>query len=338
MILEQCVERSREPAEEPPVSAKGRLYRIFGLALESNIELPELPRVEGRRGDYRFSLQAPADTKPLEQARSHQWRDPDGNVAIVSAATDDGYLLRFPDIADFFINRIGTSIRCRPTPSTSVRTVRHLLLDQVMPRAVAHQGNLVLHASAALIPTGCACFVGPSGAGKSTLASSFQTAGYRLLADDAVWLRPENGDIFCVPSYEGARLWPGSLERLQLSGMSHRLVSGYSDKKRLIPRSESAPINPTPLAALFVLTAPMDGKHATDIVTEPIYGAGNMVELIKQAFVLDVKNRQHTASHFNLLGRIVDAHIRMYRLSYPRDFEQLSEVRTHILRTLEREY
>ena len=162
------------------------MYRIFNVLIESNIPLPELPEIQAGTPSFFFVLQAPSSEAGLQPQWIHHWRDHDDQITISCGRIGDADLLRFPDLADFYIARQGTAIECYPAAGTSGESIRHLLLDQVMPRSIAQQGAIVLHASVVLIGGKAVAFLGDSGWGKSTLATSLHEKGYPLLTDDCV--------------------------------------------------------------------------------------------------------------------------------------------------------
>ena len=73
----------------------------------------------------------------------HCWLSPTGEKIIYYGRLDSYNLLRFPEMADFRISEDASEIFCFPQPETSEETIRHLLLDQVLPRCLAHQERLM---------------------------------------------------------------------------------------------------------------------------------------------------------------------------------------------------
>ena len=110
--------------------------------------------------------------------RHFHWDEDETEIFMSVADEGSGYRVRFPGIGDYFVSPGQGQIQCQPFSAVPAETLRHLLLDQVVPRMLGQGGELVLHASAVELDDGTGlAFVGPSGAGKSTLASSFQKPG-----------------------------------------------------------------------------------------------------------------------------------------------------------------
>ncbi len=99
---------------------------------------------------------------------------PDGTVWTQFYRTAVGYLLRFPNLADFTISTDGREVVAYQAEGVSDQTIDHLRLNQVQPLALSRQFKLVLHAAAIEIENFAVVFLGKSGQGKSTLAVGFQ--------------------------------------------------------------------------------------------------------------------------------------------------------------------
>ena len=146
----------------------------------------------------------------IQDAPFHQWSFPDGTLWTQFYRQGGGYLLRFPDLADFEVSADGATVLGFPAPGVTSPTVEHLYLNQVLPLALSRQGKLVLHGSAVDIGGQGVAFLGESGRGKSTLAASFATEGTRFLTDDGLLLEWVDGHCMIVPSHPSIRLWEDS--------------------------------------------------------------------------------------------------------------------------------
>jgi hypothetical protein len=325
--------RSRS-AHTVAVSGPPKRYGIFGLGLESAIHLPELPAAGQGATDLHFILTEPTTTNELGWL--HRWYAADGTQTLACAHEGDGYRLRFPEWADFVLDGTCAHIRALPQHDTPPAVLRHLLLDQVVPRALAHQGHIILHASAVRLPEGCVCLAGPSAAGKSTLAAALCHAGGELLADDSVLLRPGHQGVELVPSYPGLRLWTDSLAAVGPSDtFSQPMRPDDMAKRRLIPTHPTTTRQDSgcPLTAVFLLSLSAEPR-ATNIVVRLVHGAEGIAALMRQTFVLDVHDRPFAARHLAALADVANTGLPVYRLSYPRHFAQLQAVCEAITRTL----
>ena len=265
---------------------------------------------------------------PLAQAPFHQWTFPDGTEWTLFYRLDSGYLLRFPDLADFEVSRDGRTAAVWPIPGVSPGTVEHLHLNQVLPLALSRQGRLVLHASAVEIDGKGVAFTGESGRGKSTLAASFATTGARFLTDDGLQLNWLGGQCRIMPSHPSVRLWEDSQEALSLQAVDLAPAVEYTTKARLFAGDAMAFCDqPQPLRRIYFLGEGV----AQSLTIEMVRPAEALVELVRNSFLLDIEEKELLAWHFDEMVRLAELPI-YYRLDYPRRYEDLANVREAIIR------
>jgi hypothetical protein len=78
-----------------------------------------------------------------------------------------------------------------------------------------HQrGYMVLHASAVEVGNKAVAFLGPKGRGKSSIAATLYTRGHRLITDDVLAVRVEDGKATVLPAFPHVKLWRGVAEAL----------------------------------------------------------------------------------------------------------------------------
>jgi hypothetical protein len=310
-------------------------YQVSGLTVQSNTPLPELPLADGRERLCAFQLLPAQSSQSVALQWFHQWVLSDGTVWLSFAKCRSGYLLRFPDLADFLVSADGKKIHCYPQPDTSLETIRHLFLDQVIPLLLSQWGKLVLHASAVAVPAGAIAFTGMTGTGKSTLTASFAEQGFALLTDDCLLLEERGGELFATPSYPGLRLWDDVTSVLFKHEPSASQVAHYTDKKRLGVSNGWLRFCPdcVPLVRIYILPPPEVMSSANGLHISPLTPREAFSELIRYAFRLDITDRDRLREEFESLSRVV-ALPRYYRLVFPRDLSLLPAVREAILENL----
>jgi hypothetical protein len=255
----------------------------------------------------------------------------DGTEWLRFFRVEEGYLLRFPALAEFIVSTGGEVVRSQALNGTPDGTVQHLYLNQVLPLALSRQRKLVFHGSAVEVGDAAVAFLGASGMGKSTLAASFVAAGSRFLTDDGLRVELNQGRLLAYPSHPSIRLWADSLDALIGSDAQLAPAVEYTSKARILADgSIRFCAEPRPLKRIFFL---QDGD--SDVVTiKPIRPAEALVELTKHSFLLDIEERKLIAHHFDLLVEMVKPPI-YYRLDYPRQFSRLEETRRAIVAHLE---
>jgi hypothetical protein len=319
-----------------------RRYAYAGVVVSSALPLPELPAADESGGPQPFVTVRAAATPCAEPADGdwlHHWRGDDGSTVLSLAVVPCGRLLRFPGLADFELSADDAQLAVRPAVETEPHTVRHLLVDQVLPRLLAHRGRFVLHASAVRMGGEAVAFLGPAGRGKSTLAASFHEAGCGLLCDDGLVLAAGANGVEAVPTYGGLRLMPDAIDTLFGPAAGSAPMAQYSSKRRMRP-GETADRAPERLrlAALFLL-APEPGAEAGVEADAQAGGVSSRrlspreacIAMLDQSFQLDVTDAARAARHFALAGDLALL-VPAFELTYPREFSRLREVQAAVLR------
>jgi len=314
------------------------LYKLFQFTLESNIPLPELPQVEGEELEFAFRLLPTQEARLESVSWFHHWSLPNDDVWLSFARQGSGYLLHFPDLADFVISANAKDISCYPAPGIPLETVRHLLLDQVIPLALSKSGKRVLHSSAVVAPGGAIAFIGMTGMGKSTLTASFIKRGFPLLTDDCLLLEEKERHLYGVPSYAGLRLWDESLSVLFPDEPMGSQVAHYTDKKRLDLSGGQLSFcsNPILLQRMYVLDSPQQKGDTKTISITPLTPREALLELISYSFKLDIADREFLKQEFEYLCNLATLPL-FHRLIFPRDLSLLPIVEEAILENLNTE-
>lgn len=271
---------------------------------------------------------APArEQAPMPLAPFHEWAYPDGTVWTQFFRTAGGYLLRFPDMADFDVSADGTTVNCQPAPGVDDATAQHLYLNQVLPLVLSKRGKLVFHASAVEIGGGAVAFVAESGRGKSTLAASFAISEHRFLTDDGLVVEPAVNGYQILPSHPSIRLWEDSESALVPHGTATAPPLEFTSKSRFLAGERIRFCDqPRPLRRVYFLG---DGSCA-EPTFQRLGAAEALVEWVKHSFLLDVEEKPRLASHFDQVAGLANQPIH-YRLDYPREYEALPRVREAII-------
>lgn len=274
-----------------------------------------------------YSVAPPIPQQPVDQAPFHEWTLPDGALWSQFFRTATGYLLRFPNFADFGISSDGHEVTAYPIPGVSKQAVDHLYLNQVLLLALGRQGKLVFHASAVEIGSAAVAFMGESGKGKSTLAAGFATSGYRFLTDDGLMVEACGSGYQVMPSHPSIRLWQDSEVALIAPDTPTAPALEFTSKSRFLA-GETIPFcdTPRPLRLVYFLG---DGS-ASAITFQRMKPSEVLIELVKHSFLLDIEEREMLAAHFDELSDLASLPI-YYRLDYPRRYEDLPKMRQAII-------
>lgn len=188
-------------------------YQVYGLKLQSDLELPELMPVSEQAVDVTITLDAVPRTLPSSRAFG-SWADYD----------DRRCLLRIENVGCFLVED-GCSITVAPFAPTETKhgavapmsDVRLYLLGSALAALLHQRGLIPLHVSAVLAENGVWAFTGPSGAGKSTLAGWLsQCVGLPLISDDVSVVDARKGLVRLLPGPRKLKLWRDAVGFLDL--------------------------------------------------------------------------------------------------------------------------
>lgn len=229
-------------------------YAWAGLALRSNIELPELapcplslaPSTNNHNDPIDIVLLGQRIARPTGPYPAKRWitREADGCIC-----------LHVPDLG--IISILGPRrVEVALFEGARCTQLRGVLVGPVLG-AIAHWRNMLpLHACSIGHGQRSIAFAGDSGAGKSTLAAFFAEAGYPLYADDITILRTTGGgDIRVSPNQSTVKLLPDSIRLVRIRAR----VTGAAEIGPRGPKSVMQWPNPRrreeslPLSALMVL-------------------------------------------------------------------------------------
>jgi len=314
------------------------LFRIFDTTVCSDFPLPELPRVDGQ--DFALTvMMGKGDPDQFDSQgfeRAFEWCDYEDRVDCWCDRKGDEYLYVFPQNATFHITS-DNLITCFLDQDSSMKMLRHLLLNQIIPRYLATTGRLVLHASAVTLENGkSVAFLGNSGFGKSTLVSSFHRNGARLINDDCILLECGDNGVTVVGGLVGIRLFPDSVNAVFTEASGFTNYTPYTDKQQLFLKEQVGEKAPEPcvLDAMFLLNDPKK-VSADEISIQPVSGSEAMMGMIGSAFSLDPSDRKMIVGNFQNVGQAISDRMGIYSLQYPRVHERLAEVRAAVIKQVE---
>ncbi len=218
-------------------------YRISGLSVQSEMELPGLisgqedrgePDVDIRFGTVPETLESPIHSGPTWEIER------------------DRFLLRVLDIARFLMVQ-GRHIVVEPLARAEPADIATFLIGGVFGILLHQRGLVVLHASGVAVNGKAVLFCGPSGAGKSTLAAALNKRGFLVVTDDvcAVTLGP-SGAAMIHPDGRQMKLWGQAVAALGLDAQRGSQIRSQIGKFYVDPANPGAPSS-LPIAAVYVL-------------------------------------------------------------------------------------
>ena len=274
----------------------------------------------------RYRTMAARQQSKLATTPFHYYTVGDDTVWTEFHRSGDGYLLRFPDLADFEVSADGKEVVAYPASEDDDATVEHLYINQMVPLALSRQGQPTFHASVVTVPGGVVAFLGQSGMGKSTLAASFALNGSSFLSDDALLVEESDSGCVVQPSHPSIRLWEDSVEQLVDASSSTSIPISYSTKARLLAGDAlTYSSKPKRLLAAYVL----ESNDAAKVAIDTLSGLDRHMAWVNNSFLLDIEDPELLKQHFDWTHRISSA-VPTFALDYTRDYGILPDVRNAV--------
>lgn len=314
------------------------IYRWCELSIRADFDIPELAPATSAGDEWRVTLHAGAAPDRANRVWFHRWAFPDGREWVAFARDAGGYLLRFPGLADFDIVPASHTIGCHPHADAPHHTLRHLLLDQILPLVAGGRDRLALHGSAVATGRGAVVILGGPGEGKSTLAACLARKGHALVTDDCCLLVRRGNGFEVVPSYPGVRLAPDSVAELFGAGTPGAAsVAHYTPKVRVgAGGATDLPCQRTrvPVAKIYVIDATDELVPVAGVSIERRGRRAALFDVLNYTFHLDVGDPARIRETFGLAADVATTYA-ISRLRFPWKLEDVASVAEAILGDLQ---
>lgn len=318
-------------------------YSVCEFTFETNIALPELAGTE-LGGDMahpephcRFWYLPGRSRTPRSLEWLTRYHDEAGHVWLTVGRYEGGYLLRFTELANWFLSHDAREVHCYAAASTPLETIGHLFANHIIPLVLAQWGLQVLHASTVWTPFGAVAFVGRSRAGKSTLAASLGQDKYPVLGDDYLRVEKHGDQLLAIPAQPCLRLYPDSINALGLSMPYWRPVAHYSNKRRIQLDCPHVSFcrHRTILRRLYVITPPeeTETQPGATVRIEALSFPDAFVALLGHSFRGLSTHADSLQKEFARLASLVPL-LDVYCLRFRRDFALLPQVQAALLHHL----
>ena len=273
-------------------------YRAYGLAIGSELHLPELPADERYMGDD--SGEASLCDVNIRLGATPEHVDEFRTSSPTHEASAEHLLLRIDGVARYLVSH-GRQITVDPDAAASEHDVRVFLLGTCFGALLHQRGLLVLHASGIRTAVRAALFAGPSGAGKSTLLGELLRRGYAMTVDDVAAVRVDgSGQPILLPSYPRTRMWSDAAERFGIETSGLQRTRSHMDKyERQVWDQFSA--DEAPLRRIYHL-AGSNGDEMSVTPLEPLAVIPTLVANTYRRVLLDGLAMRR--SHFDLASQV----------------------------------
>lgn len=284
-------------------------YTAFGLHVDSEIRLPELPVRATGPADVTVRRGAAAAPPPAQAERA---RSTERGVEV------------FIETLGRFVIQAGRRLTVHPVAGATDRELRIGILGAGLGVILQQRGVLALHASAVRIEGGVAAFLGAKGMGKSTTAAALYHRGHPLFTDDVLAVRPAgNGEgLVAIPGYPYLKLWPDAVEAALKTAPSNYERVHPQGAKRLSTVRGDRQETPAPLKSIYVLD--FDETQSEPVTSAPLAAQEAFRQLVAHSYAKTafINERQASTHHLQSCSQIV-SQLPVRRLVRKRSLEHL---------------
>ncbi|MBA2683233.1 MAG: hypothetical protein H0U66_01905 [Gemmatimonadaceae bacterium] len=260
-----------------------RNYQVFGGALRSDIEFPELRVIDGDAPSWtlRSTTLVPDMTAAVLLGEAEVI--PGCHVRLFRHSA--GFRFVFDDTGSFDITRSGTDIAWSKGPNAEDAWVRADITGRVLAVAMHASGHLCLHGSAVATGAGAIAFLAPKFHGKSTLALALTRAGAKLLTDDVIPVDPHT-PVQAVPGVHQVKLWQDSASHF---GVDADRPAPRPGSKHLLHDFDDTMLSNdrTPLAAIYLLSPVIveEGAVAPAVARTRMHAVPSALALVRHSIM-----------------------------------------------------
>lgn len=315
-------------------------YRALGLTVETELAFRTKLLPSAEAPDLRFRIthgsQPPRWPVSADAVFESTYQNEAGTPLFSIHPGDDGQLLRFPEIADYFLTADLVHGHLMD-PDYGYMMEAHFL-GMVLALWLELAGILTLHASAVSVGNRAVAFLGTNKAGKSSLAVAMMQRGCPLLSDDIVGLVTGDSGIHARPGFPSMRMWPDLAQHANGAGWEQLpLVHPGLDKRRVDvgPGGLGRFIDEVqPLACVYIPKRRDVRDDDLDVWIEPVSRAKAVFELLREAFFPWLaQDGEFGADRLQILGELVER-VPVRRLVYPEGFQHLPRIAERVLSDL----
>nr|WP_163503618.1 hypothetical protein [Halomonas socia] len=269
-----------------------------------------------------------------------------GESAVQLYAVADGYVMRFPRVADFTLTP--GHIDCHLRDPALDYMVEVCLLGHVFSCYLELSGITALHAGAVEVDGRAVLFAADRTGGKSTLVTSLVKAGFALLADDISALTITAQGVRCLHGFPQLKMTSEQLRRFVADAHDYPLVHPAFTKLSVpLQALGRAQTEPLPVAAIYLLAR--EREAGPDACTQiiPVPASEAVIHLARHSFLWHLLETQRKGrafasgatqpaaadlrvDRFMRLSRIA-SQVPVRHLHYPSGYQRLPDVHQAIV-------
>jgi len=290
-------------------------YRVYGLLLNTNVEIPGLQSCmtageEGAdiavtMGAFPEEIAGIIDSPAKRYYHEAGYNNTDPPHLIVNTLADGKYFhFRYGVGVQFVCDRQATVVWGWWWEHLSLTDASLYLLGPIIGFLLRLRGITCLHASSVIVDGLALAIAGPSGTGKSSLAAAFAAAGYPILTDDVLALAFDQELLYASPGYARLRLLPHSFQNI--AGLPENLPALAPNWDKCYLDLTAAPYSfkyeAVPLGVVYLLDWEHTNRATPEIV--PLKPATAVPYLAANTYRNELLDSSMRTEEFKFLSRV----------------------------------
>ncbi|MDU2673346.1 MAG: hypothetical protein E7C49_15175 [Clostridium sp.] len=254
-------------------------YTVYGLNIESDIELPELVSIEHKDLGVN-NIDINIHYGDLSEAKKKI-----SGYVVASVSRNDMYV----SVENIALYRVvnGNEIIVDPEEGAKSDRVRSFLLGRAFGVLFVERGTVAIHGSTIIKDGKGIIIAGHSGAGKSTLSAALKQRGYKFITDDVSALNIDNYEIANIePAYPLQKICRDTLENLGYKIDNFELSKKTDTRERYVLPSEDSFINDKFPMGAFCEIAIGDNE---EVIIEEITGTEKIKSLFRNGYFVNIE-------------------------------------------------
>ncbi|MCK8493627.1 serine kinase [Spirosoma sp. RP8] len=299
-------------------------YTAYGLAIGSEIALPQLTEIQPTTVDLTIKREQLPASPPLHTTKVYR----SGLNAQFARNDSDNLWLDWSPLMRFLA--VDGHHLTLDTDQTDEELLALFTLSEALGLILFQKGYFLLHGSAIQLNNKGLVFLGLPGAGKSTTVAAFAQQGVPVLSDDMVCIRfDEAQKPLLIPAFSQIKIWESAVEGLQLDKTSLTPVREGLTKfswHESVAFAEEA----VPLERIFVLEPP-DGAEPTP---KQVSKSQLPIELLNHFPLPDLLLTGQSLKAYFEKSAVIASSIPLFKLNRPANFAKLHEFVAYLKTTL----
>jgi hypothetical protein len=287
-----------------------KTYSVFGLVIESELELTELLPATGQ-ADVQIMVGKAPDRLGNPQVKT-PWYE----------AAPGRFLLRVEGSAKYYVEN-GELIIIEPHPAAQPEAIRVFLLHTVLAALLQQRDYLVVHGAAAVVDGKAVVLVGNSSVGKTAIALTLFDRGYEILGDEIGAITLQDGKPVVVPGIPQLNVWRDTLKRADHAVERYQPIR-QGIEKYAVPIRERFGKAPVGLENIVLLRQ----HNLATTEREPLKGAAGFEQMLRNAYFVETVANQ--ARHF-MIGAAIMQNTHLRRVTFNDQPYQVDKVTDFIL-------